>query len=42
MFPTDASTCTAPHGALTDAAWDTVCGISMLPDVERIVPTILE
>jgi hypothetical protein len=41
-FPTDASTCTAPHGALTDAAWDTLCGVSMLPDVERIVPTILE
>lgn len=41
-FPTDASTCVATHGALTDAAWDTLCGISMLPDVTRIVPTILE
>jgi hypothetical protein len=41
-FPTDATTCTAPHGGLTDAAWDTLCGVSMLPDVERIVPTIFE
>jgi hypothetical protein len=42
QFPTDATTCTAPHGALTDDAWDTLCGITMLPDVTAIVPTILE
>lgn len=41
-FPTDASTCTTVHGALTDAAWDTICGLTMLPEVTRIVPTILE
>lgn len=41
-FPTSGAACTAPHGGLTDAAWDTLCGVSMLPDVVRIVPTILE
>lgn len=41
-FPTGVATCTAPHGALTDAAWDTLCGLTMLPEVTAIVPTILE
>lgn len=42
QFPTDATTCAAPHGALTDDAWDTLCGITMLPDVTAIVPTFAE
>jgi hypothetical protein len=40
QFPTDATTCVTTYGALTDAAWDTLCGITMLPDVTEIVPTI--
>jgi hypothetical protein len=39
-FPTGASECVADHGALTDGAWGTLCGISMLPDVVEIVPTV--
>ena len=42
QFATDGTTCEAPHGALTVDAWDTLCGITMLPDVTAIVPTILE
>lgn len=42
-FPTvDASTCVSTHGALTDAAWATVCHLTMLPGVTRIVPTFAE
>lgn len=40
QFPTGASECVAPGGAVTDEAWDTVCGITMLPGVIEIVPTI--
>lgn len=42
FFPTSGAACVAPHGALTDQAWDAVCGLSMLPDVEEIVPTFFE
>ena len=41
LFPTDASTCTS-GGALTDDAWATLCGLTMLPDVTEIVPTFFE
>lgn len=42
MFPTAGADCAAPHGALGDEAWDSLCGVSMLPEVTAIVPTILE
>lgn len=42
-FPTaDASTCVSTHGALTDAAWATICHLTMLPQVTSIVPTFAE
>mgnify|MGYP006890127221 FL=1 len=42
FFPTDASTCAAPHGALTDAAWTQHCQIAALPSVPQIVHTFFE
>ena len=42
FFPTDPSTCTSPHGALTDAAWAQHCQIASLPSVPRIVHTFFE
>lgn len=42
FFPTDASTCAAPHGALTDAAWTQHCQIATLPSVPQIVHTFFE
>ncbi len=41
-FPTGAAECATPHGALTDPAWDTLCGITMLPDVVEIVHTVID
>lgn len=42
FFPTDAATCTSPHGALTDSAWAQHCELAALPAVPRIVHTIFE
>lgn len=42
FFPTDASTCTSPHGALTETAWAQHCQIATLPQVPQIVHTIFE
>jgi hypothetical protein len=42
FFPTDISTCTGPHGALTDAAWAQHCQIATLPSVPQIVHTFFE
>jgi hypothetical protein len=42
QFATDEAACTSPGGALTDEAWDTLCAISMLPDVVELVPTFFE
>ena len=42
FFPTETSTCTIPHGALTDAAWTQHCQIAALPSVPQIVHTFFE
>jgi hypothetical protein len=42
FFPTDTSTCTSPHGALTDAAWAQHCQIATLPSVPQVVHTFFE
>lgn len=42
FLPTGEAECTARHGALTPAAWDTVCRLAELPEVHRLVPTWFE
>lgn len=43
FFPTgDAATCNPQKGRLTDAAYDQLCRLSTLPQVRKIVRTILE
>ncbi len=42
FLPTDTSTCTSPHGALTDAAWAQHCQLATLPSVPQIVHTFFE
>lgn len=42
FFPTDASTCKSPHGALTETAWAQHCQLVTLPQVPRIVHTFFE
>ena len=42
LLPTGPAECESRHGALTDEAWDTVCALTMLPAVARIVPTWFE
>lgn len=42
FFPTGDAECVAPHGALEDGAWDTLCRIAALPEVRAIVPTWYE
>ena len=42
FFPTDPSTCTRPHGPLTDAAWAQHCQLATLPAVPQIVHTFFE
>lgn len=34
--------CVAPHGALTEDAWQTMCALAALPAVRSIVPTFYE
>ena len=42
FFPSEPSTCTSPHGPLTDAAWAQHCQIATLPAVPQIVYTFFE
>jgi hypothetical protein len=42
LFPTGEAECVSRHGALEDAAWDTLCRIAALPEVRKIVPTFYE
>ncbi|AGC47148.1 hypothetical protein MYSTI_05872 [Myxococcus stipitatus DSM 14675] len=42
FFPTSETECHARHGALTPAAWDTLCRLAELPEVRQLVPTWYE
>lgn len=42
LYPTDETVCTSRHGALTDAAWEELCRLAALPEIQRIVPTWYE
>ncbi|WP_342375312.1 hypothetical protein NVS55_28960 [Myxococcus stipitatus] len=42
FFPTAEAECHARHGALTPAAWDTLCRLAELPEVRQLVPTWYE
>jgi hypothetical protein len=41
-FPTGEAECVERHGALVDAAWDRLCRLAALPEVQKIVPTWYE
>jgi hypothetical protein len=41
-FPTGEAECVERHGALVDDAWDRLCRLAALPEVQRIVPTWYE
>ena len=42
FLPTGMAECVAPQGAMTDKTWQTVCKISTVDAVTKIVPTVAE
>ncbi|MCP3162260.1 hypothetical protein [Myxococcus qinghaiensis] len=42
FFPTGDTECVSRHGALTPAAWATLCRIAELPVIRKITPTWYE
>jgi hypothetical protein len=40
--PLQASDCMQQHGALTDAAWNTLCALSQVPQTKHFVPGFAE
>jgi len=42
FFPTGEAECVARHGALVDSAWEKLCRLAALPEIQKIVPTWYE
>ncbi|RJS17740.1 hypothetical protein DRW03_27325 [Corallococcus sp. H22C18031201] len=42
QLPTPTSECTERHGALQEPAWERLCRVAALPEVQRVVPTWFE